>query len=77
MQADKPLLMRGNSVGSGHGFCDLNRKAFSAVSGKVQDHSRKNGRDERIRTSGLTVPNGTRYQAAPHPDDLREQRPAY
>ena len=27
-----------------------------------------NGRGERIRTSGLTVPNGTRYQAAPHPD---------
>ncbi len=29
----------------------------------------KAGRGERIRTSGLIVPNDARYQAALHPDD--------
>ena len=30
-----------------------------------------NGRDDRIRTCGLIVPNDARYQTVPHPDDIK------
>ena len=35
-----------------------------------------NGRGERIRTSGLLVPNEARYQAAPHPDRTKTRMKA-
>ena len=41
-----------------------------AVSGQRQGDFVRNGRGERIRTSGLYVPNVALYQAKLHPDKL-------
>ena len=46
---------------------------FQSCSLSHSDNSprRLHGRDDRIRTCGLIVPNDARYQTVPHPDSLR------
>ena len=45
-----------------------NKKPPSKLGGFCLDLTRKSGRGERIRTSGLYVPNVALYQAKLHPD---------